>query len=165
MNIKYCPECGKILRIKEQQHADPALYCDACQDFRFPIFSTAVAVVLLNEEQTHMILIRQYGEAKRMLVSGYVDKGETAENAVIREVREELGMTAQGIHYLGSHYYPPSETLMLNYAATVPETAAVPNWEVDSWEWIPINEALPSVEAGDLAEDLLQDYETYRSTK
>ena len=112
-----------------------------------------------------MILIRQYGEAKRMLVSGYVDKGETAESAVIREVREELGMTARNIEYLGSHYYPPSETLMLNYAATVSESAAAPNWEVDSWEWIPINEALPSVEPGDLAEDFLRDYETYRSVK
>ena len=165
MKLNYCPECGKKLRIKEQQHADPALYCDTCQEFRFPIFSSAVAVVLLNEEQSHMILIRQYGEAKRMLVSGYVDKGETAESAVIREVREELGMTARNIQYLGSHYYPPSETLMLNYAATVSETAAAPNWEVDSWEWIPINEALPSVEPGDLAEDFLRDYETYRSVK
>ncbi len=165
MKLNYCPECGKILRIKEQQHADPALYCDSCQEFRFPIFSTAVAAVLLNEEHTHMILIRQYGEAKRVLVSGYVDKGETAENAVVREVREELGMTAGSIHYLGSHYYLPSETLMLNYAATVSETVAVPNWEVDSWEWIPIDEALPGVEPGDLAEDLLQDYEIYRSAK
>ena len=120
MKLNYCPECGKKLRIKEQQHTDPALYCDTCQEFRFPIFSSAVAVVLLNEEQSHMILIRQYGEAKRMLVSGYVDKGETAESAVIREVREEL---------------------------------------------IPINEALPSVEPGDLAEDFLRDYETYRSVK
>lgn len=165
MNMNYCPECGKKLRMKEQQHDAPAPYCDSCQAFRFPSFSTAVVAVLLNREQTHTILIRQYGEAKRMLVSGYVDKGETAENAVAREVREELGMTVQSIHHLGSHYYAPSETLMLNYAVTVQEAAATPNWEVDSWEWIPINEAVTSVEPGDIAEDFLREYEAYRSTR
>ena len=163
MNMNYCPECGKKLRKRAQRNTDPAPYCDLCQQFRFPIFNTAVAVVLLNAERTHTLLIRQYGESKRVLVAGYIDKGETAEKAVAREVREELGMTIQSAHFLSSHYYPPSETLMLNYTAIVSERIPIPNWEVDSWEWIPVEDALTSVEPGDIAEDFLRDYEEYRS--
>ena len=162
MILNYCPECGRKLSLKEQQNSIPALYCEECKEYRFPIFSTAVAVVLLNAEQTQMILIRQYGEAKRVLVAGYIDKGESAEESVIREVREELGMTVRDLHFLGSHYYSPSETLMLNYAATVSENIASPNWEVDSWEWIPVESALKCVEQGDLAELFLLDFEEHR---
>ena len=162
MEINYCPECGRKLRMKEQHNSPPAPYCDGCGDYRFPIFSTAVAVVLLNPARTHMILIRQYGEAKWMLVAGYIDKGETAEHAVAREVREELGMTVRDISFLGSHYYQPSETLMLNYCAVVVESEAVPGWEVDSWEWVPVEDALSLAEPGDLAEVFLLDYEEYR---
>ena len=165
MKMNYCPACGTKLHMKAQPNADPALYCDTCGEFRFPIYSTAIAVVLTNEEQTHMLLIRQYGEAKRVLAAGYVDKGETAEDAVVREIGEELGMTVHNLTFLASHYYAPSETLMLNYAATVEESIATPNWEVDSWEWVPVDQALSSVETGDLAEVLLLDYEEYRNSR
>lgn len=162
MEIRYCPECGRKLHLREQQDAPPAPYCDGCGTFRFPIYSTAIAVVLLSPARTHMILIRQYGETKRVLVAGYVDKGETAEHAVIREVREELGMTVRDVRFLGSHYYPPSETLMLNYCAVVAESEASPGLEVDSWEWVPVEDALSLVNPGDLAETFLLDYEEYR---
>lgn len=161
MNMRFCPECGTKLHLKEQPHDVPALYCDCCKTYRFPVFSIAVAVIILDSEQENMVLVRQYGEPDPVLVAGYVDKGETAEEAVIREVKEELGMTVQSLSFLHSHYYVPSETLMLNYAVTVPEKAALPNWEIDSWEWVPAEKARARVAPGGLAETFLLDYEEY----
>jgi NAD+ diphosphatase len=103
-------------------------------------------------------MIRQYGERDAVFVAGYVDKGETAEDAVIREVREELGMTARELHFHRSRWYAPSETLMLHYSVTVPEAEAAPNWEVDGWAWLPIDEVRSHVAPGGLAEQLLDDY-------
>ena len=131
MEIRYCPECGRKLHLREQQDAPPAPYCDGCGTFRFPIYSTAIAVVLLSPARTHMILIRQYGETKRVLVAGYVDKGETAEHAVIREVREELGMTVRDVRYLGRHYDPPSEALVVDDRAVVEAGDVAEGLEVD----------------------------------
>jgi len=157
MEMYYCPLCGT--RLTEREHPTDGLvsWCEGCGDYRFPLFSTAVSIVVLNPEKTHMILIRQYGEAKEVLVAGYVDKGETAEHAVRRELKEELGLTARGMSFLGSHYYAPSQTLMLNFAVTVEETEACPNFEVDSWRWLPVGDARRSVKPGGLAETLLGD--------
>lgn len=165
MNLNYCPVCGTKLHPKEQPHEAPALYCGHCGEYRFPLFSAAVAVTVLDEARENMILIRQYGDPDPVLVAGYIDKGETAEDAVIREVQEELGMTAQAVSFLHSHYYAPSETLMFHYAATVKGKTAAPNWEVDDWEWVPVEHACGLVKSGGLAEALLLDFEEYRKCK
>ena len=165
MNLNYCPVCGTRLHLKEQPHEAPALYCGHCGEYRFPLFSAAVAVTVLDEARENMILIRQYGDPDPVLVAGYIDKGETAEDAVIREVREELGMAAQAVSFLHSHYYAPSETLMFHYAATVKGKTAAPNWEVDDWEWVPVEHACGLVKPGSLTETLLLDYEEYRDCK
>ena len=162
MNMNFCPECGEKLKLRERSNEGPALYCEGCGEFRFPVFSAAVAAVVLNEERTQMILIRQYDYPSPVLTTGYIDKGETAEEALRREVREELGMTVTSLQFLKSHYYAPSETLMLNYAVTVAESEASPNWEVDSWEWIKTEEAIGKVKPGGLAEVFLRDYEEWK---
>ena len=165
MNMNYCPVCGTKLYPKELPHEAPALYCSRCGEYRFPLFSAAVAVTVLDEAGENMILIRQYGDPDPVLVAGYIDKGETAEDAVIREVHEELGMTVQAASFLRSHYYTPSETLMFHYAVTVRGKTAAPNWEVDSWEWVPVAHALGLVKPGGLAETFLLDFEEYRKRK
>ena len=121
-----------------------------------------MAAVVLDPGREKMVLIRQYGEPDPVLVAGYIDKGESAEDAVVREVREELGMSVRELCFLRSRYYAPSETLMLNYAAVVTEDSASPNWEVDGWEWVPVDQALSRVKPGGLAESFLLDYEAYR---
>ena len=159
MEMKFCMRCGALLT--ERRHPTDGLvpYCGVCGDYRFPVFSAAVGIVVTDPERTRVILIRQYGEPHDVLPAGYVDKGETAEHAVRRELMEELGLEAQSVRYLGSHYYEPSETLMLNFEAIVTQTEARPNFEVDSWRWYMVNEARAAVKPGGLAERLLRDLE------
>ena len=157
MKLNYCPVCGMPLRLRPHPTEPPTLWCEGCADWRFPLFSCAVSAILLDKSGKRMLLIRQYGEPDPVLVAGYVDKGETAEEALLREVREELGMTALAPRFLGSHYYAPSETLMLNFLAVAAEDEARPNAEVDGWEWVPAKEARSLVKPGGLAEALLAD--------
>lgn len=156
--MAFCPVCGERLQHREHPTDGLTLYCARCGDYRFPLFSAAISAVVVDRTGENMLLIRQYGEEDPVLVAGYVDKGETAEQAVVREIREELGMTACELRFIRSHYYEPSETLMLNYTVTVPETEARPNQEVDGWFWVPVAEAGSLVRPGGLAEKLLRDY-------
>ena len=158
MTLNFCPVCGASLTLQPHPTEPPTLWCEGCGEYRFPLYSTAISVVLLDESGRNMLLIRQYGEEAPVLVAGYVDKGERAEDAVVREVREELGMQAEVLGFLGSHWYAPSETLMLNFLARTTEAEARPNAEVDAWEWVPVPGAKGRVSPGGLAETLLGDY-------
>ena len=159
MKLNYCPVCGRPLQLRPHPTEPPTAWCEGCEDWRFPLFSCAVSSILLDKSGTCMLLIRQYAEADPVLVAGYVDKGETAEEALLREVREELGMTARSPRFLGSHYYAPSETLMLHFLAVLEEDEAIPGPEVDSWEWVKVEDAARLVKPGGLAETLLRDWD------
>ena len=87
-----------------------------------------------------------------------MDKGEDAETAAAREVKEELGMTVSSIRFNRSHYYARSNTLMLNFTVTVKESEAHPNWEVDSWRWFTIAESRQNIRTHSLAEIFLNGY-------
>ena len=151
-------QCGTKLVIRCHETEGDIPYCEHCGDFRYPVFNTAVSMIVMNEAKDRIILIQQYGRPSYVLVAGYIDKGEDAETAVTREVKEELGMTVSSIRYNRSHYYAPSNTLMLNYTVTVAESEAHPNWEIDSWRWFSIEDSRQNIRTHSLAEIFLNGY-------
>ena len=159
MEMNYCMHCGTRLQMREHENEGGLVpWCETCGEYRYPVFNTAVSMIVMNREHSRVILIRQYGRPFNVLVAGYVNHGEDAEDAVAREVYEEIGMTVQDLHFNRSHYYAPSNTLMLNFAVTVSEDEAHPNWEVDSWRWYSIEEAKEAIKPGSLAEAFLKGY-------
>ena len=157
MQLNFCPVCGNKLSFRTHPDGGSVAWCEECGDWRFPLYSTAVSVAIFDPARQQMLLIRQYGELGAVFVAGYVDKGETAEDAVRREVREELGMAAEDLRFHRSRWYAPSETLMLHYSCTVRQTQARPNREVDSWFWTPVDDVRRRLSPGGLAEALLDD--------
>lgn len=156
MEMKYCMQCGTLLQDREHPTEGIVPWCDNCREYRYPVFNTAVSMIVMDERRERVILIRQYGKPFAVLVAGYVNRGEDAENAAVREVREELGMSVTSLRFNHSHYYPPTNTLMLNFTVTVAEQEAEPNWEVDSWRWYSVEEALAAIKPGSLAEAFLR---------
>lgn len=131
-------------------------YCEHCQTYRFPIFSTAVSMVVRNPENSKILLIKQYGRDWNILVAGYVNKGEAAEHAVAREVMEEMGLQVSDIRFNRSEYFEPSNTLMLNFTciADTDDLSGMTD-EVDSAAWYPFTEAASQVKQESLAEKFL----------
>jgi len=158
--LKHCMECGAKLRKKYLDGEGMVPYCDHCGQYRFPVFNTAVSMIVTNEDQSKIILIRQYGRPHYILVAGYVNKGEDAEDAAVREVKEEMGLDVIKARFNHSHYYAPSNTLMLNFTVTVSGTEPVPNREIDSWCWFGREEALRQIKKGSLAGAFLKGYLT-----
>ena len=158
MKMNYCMACGTLLHLKP--HGDEGLvpFCDGCGAFRYPVFNTAVSLLVMDEEKEHIILIRQYGRPAYILVAGYVNQGEDAEDAARRELMEELGLAARSVRFNRSHYFPPSNTLMLNFTVTVPGTEAHPNREVDDWRWFSLEDARAAIKPGSLARAFLLGY-------
>ena len=155
MKMNYCMECGALLHPKEHATEGLVPYCDGCGAFRYPVFNTAVSLLVLDEAREHIILIRQYGRPSYVLVAGYVNRGEDAEDTARRELKEELGLEAVTVSFNRSRFFAPSNTLMLNFTVTVKQAEAQPNWEVDSWRWFTLEEAREAIKQGSLAQAFL----------
>ena len=98
---KHCYECGTELTEKELEGEGIVPYCPQCQQYRFPMYNVAVSMIVTDEETGKILLIQQYGKPTYILVAGYVNRGEAAEDAVVREVREETGYTLTSWQYRG----------------------------------------------------------------
>ena len=160
MEMNYCMQCGTKLRIREHETEGPTPWCDTCGQFRYPVFNTAVSMIVMNEAKDRVLLIRQYGRPHYVLVAGYVNRGEDAEAAAAREVREEVGMAVTSARFNHSHYFSPSNTLMLNFTVTVAEPEVHANFEVDDWRWFTVEEARRNIKPGSLAQAFLNGYFT-----
>ena len=155
MKMKYCMECGTALQIKDHGSEGLVPYCERCAAFRYPVFNTAVSLLVTDEAGEKVILIRQYGRPHYILVAGYVNRGEDAEDAARRELREELGLTAKSLRFNRSRFFPPSNTLMLNFTVTVSSEQVRPNSEVDGWRWFTLDEARAAIKPNSLARAFL----------
>ncbi|MEK4509265.1 MULTISPECIES: NAD(+) diphosphatase [Paenibacillus] len=154
--MKFCYACGTELHAKECDGEGLIPYCDTCQVFRFPIFSTAISTAVLNKERNKVLLIRQYNMEDYILLAGYINRGETAEETLIREVKEEVGLEVDEYKYMRSMYFERSNTLMLNFVSvTRDESLLQINQEVEQAEWFTFDEARKVIKKQSLAESFL----------
>lgn len=157
--MNYCYECGTKLVPKELEGEGMIDYCEKCKAFRFPIFNTAVSMIVQSPDKRKIVLIKQYGRDKYILVAGYVNKGECAEETVAREVMEELGVKVSEIRFNKSEYYEPSNTLMLNFSCVAEtEELNIAEKEVDSAKWFTIEEVEREIFQGSLAHRFLSEF-------
>lgn len=154
--MKNCYECGDELVLKIDNEGNEVQYCENCKMFRYPIFNTAIITAVINKSKDKVILIKQYGKKDYILVAGYVNKGESAENTVIREVKEELRLDVIDCEYMRSEYFAKSNTLMLNFISIVEDEdlSNISN-EVDKANWFSFDEARKNIKSGSLAEKFL----------
>ncbi|WP_256702116.1 NAD(+) diphosphatase [Paenibacillus sp. P32E] len=156
MAVKYCVECGTELVMQECNGEGEVPFCEACGVFRFPVFSTAMSTAVLNRGLDKILLIQQYNRPVFILLAGYVNKGENAEETLIREVKEEAGLDIIAYEYMRSEYFAPSSTLMLNFISIADtEDLSRMSAELDHAQWFPLEEAADAILKGSLAERFL----------
>ncbi|WP_258277413.1 NAD(+) diphosphatase [Paenibacillus sp. SC116] len=154
--MKYCYACGTKLSSKECEGEGLIPYCDSCQVFRFPIFNTAISTAILNQERSKVLLLQQNNRKDYSLLAGYVNQGEAAEEALVREVKEEVGLHVDEYKYMRSRYFERTNTLMLNFVSVVHNVADMQiNEEVDHAEWFTFAEARKIIMKNSLAESFL----------
>lgn len=157
----FCSKCGAKLIIKELEHEGDIPYCPNCNTFHFPPFSTAVSMIVICEGKT--LLIKQYGKDRYILVAGYISKGESAEDACKRELKEEVNLEAKNIKILKTSYFSKTNVLMINCLVEVYSQNVLKNYEVDSFEWFTYDDAKDKIASGSLAEQFyLNFYNNYR---
>ena len=159
ISSRYCRECGTKLEPRELEHEGIVPYCPSCGQYRFPQYNVAVSMIIVNEGKDEILLIQQYGRPSYVLVAGYVSRGEALEDAVIREVKEETGMTVSHMKFNRTQFFEKSDTLMCKFTAFVKNAGELaPNYEIDSYAWFTREEARSNIRPDSLAEYFLVSY-------
>ncbi len=141
----HCEECGNKLILKFCENEGLVPYCENCSKFVFPPFKTAVSMAVVDRKQ-EKFLIAKHTNGEYLLLAGYVKKGESAEKTIVREIREETGLSTVKYRYMSSRYHEPKNVLMLGFIVMVSEGELVLNTEeIESAEWCTFDEALERI--------------------
>jgi len=119
----FCPRCGARTVVRA---AGWARECMGCGREHFPRTDPAVIVAVADAADERLLLGKNALWAERNMYSafaGFVEAGESAESAIVREIEEEAGVRIAGLHYRGSQAWPYPRSLMLGYHAVAPADA------------------------------------------
>ena len=131
---RHCSACGGTLRFVR---AGWLGQCEACNSEHYPRTDQAVIVAVTDGER--LLLGRQASWPPRRwsVVAGFVEPGETLEQTVVREVREETGVRvhAHTARYVASQPWPFPGSLMLGFIADAEPDAPVAEEELEAARW------------------------------
>jgi NAD+ diphosphatase len=126
---RHCPRCGTVTEVSK---AGWTRTCPADGSEHFPRTDPAV-IMLVHDGAGRCVLARgpQWPAGRMSVLAGFVEAGESAEAAVAREVREEVGIEVCEVTYVASQPHPFPASLMLGYTARV---AGDPRLVIDAEE-------------------------------
>ena len=110
---RYCGSCGA-----EMEYASEiSVKCTRCGREDFPCLSPAILVLIKRDERALLVHARNFTRPMFALVAGFLETGESLEECVIREVREETSLEIKDLRYLGSQSWPFPSQLMIAFTA------------------------------------------------
>ena len=113
-NHRYCSRCGTPTLGARAGHAR---HCPACDSEVFPRIDPAVIVLVHDGEQALLGRQASWQPGRYSTIAGFVEPGESLEDAVRREVREETGVHTEEVLYHSSQPWPFPASLMLGFTA------------------------------------------------
>ncbi len=150
-----CPRCGEPTQVV---NAGYARRCPSDGSEHYPRTDPAVIVLVLDSEgdDSRCLLGRQasWPEGRFSTLAGFVEPGETVEQAVGREVAEESGVEVERVSYAGSQPWPfPSSLMLAYYAVAAPGAAqqlSVDGEEIAEARWFTRDELRAVTESGEV---------------
>jgi NAD+ diphosphatase len=139
---RFCGHCGGET---EPEPGELAKRCTRCGMMHYPRLSPAA--IVLVERGDHVLLARSPGfpDGLYSVLAGFVEPGESIEDTIAREVREEVGIGVENVTYFGSQPWPFPNSLMIGFTADYAGGELAPDAnEIEDAGWYTA-EALPQL--------------------
>jgi NAD+ diphosphatase len=130
----FCSNCGTASTLFR---AGWGRKCGACAAEHFPRVDPVV--IMLPEHRGRILLGRQpqYPPGRYSALAGFLEPGESIEEAVARELREEAGIEVRDVRYVASQPWPfPGQLMIACIAEAVDDALAIDRTELDDAKWV-----------------------------
>ncbi len=149
-NESHCPRCGAETRVINGGYAR---HCAACDLELFPRTDPAVIVAIIDPEDRLLLGHQVNWQGNRLSVfAGFVEAGESLEQAVHREMAEEVDVRLTEVNYFGSQPWPMPRSLMLGFwARTETSDISVDGEEIGFAAWFTRAELTEKLASGEIS--------------
>ena len=111
---RYCGQCGTLMEVKKDERAK---ICPKCGFVSFPRISPAIITAVIKDSCILLARAHRFPPGLYSVLAGFVEPGETLEECLKREVREEVGIEVKNIMYFGSQPWPFPHSLMIAFTS------------------------------------------------
>ncbi|HSC83519.1 MAG TPA: NAD(+) diphosphatase [Pseudomonas sp.] len=138
---RFCGRCGSATR---QVAGERCMRCPQCGLDSYARISPSMIVLVTRGDEILLARSPRFVPGVYSTLAGFVEPGESAEECVIREVREEVAIEVGNLQYLGSQSWPFPHSLMLGFHAEYVAGEIVPQAdEIEDARWFPIDQLPP----------------------
>ena len=142
---QYCGRCGDEM---VDHTSDRARFCPSCRLVNYPRLSPSIIVLVRKDDEMLLARNSNWPNGFYSTLAGFVEPGESIEQTVHREVKEEVGITVKNVRYLGSQSWPFPNSLMLGFHCDYDSGEFVfEDQEIAEAKWFKYD-SLPNVPAG-----------------
>lgn len=139
---KFCGVCGTPTEKKSNEHAK---VCPKCGHITYPRLCPAVIVAVTKGDKLLLASNKNFTRSMYSVLAGFVEAGETLEECVKREIKEEVNIEVKNIKYFGSQSWPFPNSYMIGFTAEYESgEIKVDGNELSDAKWFSVNE-IPSI--------------------
>lgn len=154
---QYCGRCGKKM---QRSKSERALFCPACGLMEYPKICPAVIVAISDGDKLLMARNVNSQTGSYALIAGFVEIGESFEQAVRREAMEEVGVRLKNIRYYKSQPWSFSDTIMIGFTAELDGSPdlRLQESEIADAKWVPRSQIPPASSLISVGGELIENF-------
>ena len=160
---KFCPSCGASM---EDSKTERAKVCTKCGRIDYPVLSPAVITAVTKGDKLLLAHNVRFTDGRYSIIAGFVESGESAEDAIRREIMEEVKIKVKNIRYFGSQCWPFPNSFMLGFTAEYESGEVTPDGvEIDKAGWFSADELPKLPSFASISRALIEDFKKNHPVK
>ncbi|NQD92526.1 NAD(+) diphosphatase [Pseudomonas sp. CrR25] len=151
--------CGSCSGPMQPLAGERAMHCPHCDAHHYPRLSPSMIVLVTRDDEVLLARSPRFVSGVYSTLAGFVEAGESVEQCVAREVREEVGVDVKNLSYLGSQGWPFPHSLMLGFHAEYASGEIVMQVdEIEDAQWFNVHRLPPLPAPRSIARYLIDVY-------